>query len=176
MDLPTKWYWHLRQASQKAKPKIQCPLCGYGIQNPQDAHQAARANFEQHLADSHSQLLEEKTTDTGRTTWIESQWVAAQRCVATYFRLSFHFISFVLVFLSYLSLLCFDGVTNKVSETLGTMTLSHPTGRMRLTQTLRQQTGTTAGAQLRIEPQKGGVRIQGRFTTQAWVGRWPGRV
>ncbi|KAK4239733.1 hypothetical protein C8A03DRAFT_42664 [Achaetomium macrosporum] len=87
MDLPKKWNEHLRRASQKSKPKIECPLCGHAIQNiqstqnPQGAHEAARANFEKHLTDCHARLLEEKTTDTERTAWIESQWLAAQRDV-----------------------------------------------------------------------------------------------
>jgi hypothetical protein len=172
MDLPKKWNEHIRRASQTAKLEIHCPLCGYGIQNSQDAHQAARANFEQHLADSHSG---EKTTDTERTTWIESQWVAAQRCVAAYFCFSFHFIPFVLVFLSCLSLLCFDGVTRyqRRWEPWRSATQPKEGGR-------HKRSGSKPGRpqehKPRIEPQKGGVRIQGRFTTKAWVGRQPGRV
>jgi hypothetical protein len=88
MDLPKKWNEHLRRASQKSEPKIECRLCGHGIQNtqstqnPQEPHAAARLDFERHLTEAHSRLLEEKATDTERTTWIESQWLAAQRCVA----------------------------------------------------------------------------------------------
>ncbi|KAL2257684.1 hypothetical protein VTK26DRAFT_9311 [Humicola hyalothermophila] len=87
MDLAKKWNEHLRRNSRKHKPELSCPLCGHEVsvkvQNQNQSQNNAPDGvgislFEKHIADSHSQLLAEKTTEEEKTAWIRSQWEAAQ--------------------------------------------------------------------------------------------------